>query len=149
MTRRNDVDALDISYTQSYFPTLIRKYHKFMPAMHMFIHACVVKHAYKLIRAFMHWYIPYNWFLLMNWGYNPITGVITIHITTGRGPPGRKTCRMMDVRLPRCHNDDVKYDKFQRNQDAMHEIPLRIFRFGRHSGTKQKTRRVGGAISHM
>ena len=56
---------------------------------------------------------------------------------------------MMDVRLPRCHNDDVKYDKFQRNQDAMHEIPPRIFRIERHSGTKQKTRRVGGAISDV
>ena len=43
--------------------------------------------------------------------------------------------------MPRCYNDDFKYDKFQGNQDA---IPPRIFRFGRHSGTKQKTRRVGG-----
>ena len=57
MTRRNDgndVDALDISYTHSYFPTLIRTYHKFMPAMHSFIHECVVKHAYKLIRTYIH-----------------------------------------------------------------------------------------------
>ena len=54
---------------------------------------------------------------------------------------------MMDVRLPRCHNDDVKYDKFQRNQDAKHEIPPRIFRFERHSGTEKTS--LGGAISDI